>query len=186
MKQPRKSNGRYSHKGIDLLNWRIWVLVATILFCFIASHYGNKDNTYVAEREVSVYMTATVVDHPEDESIETKIRKYFPRSHKTIIAIAKAESQMNPKAVGYNCFYYQGKATTTPIKGGSKSCKVEDRKLAWSRDCGLLQLNTTAKSCPKETVDQHLQRAAELSRVQGLQAWVTFNTGAHEKHLAQN
>lgn len=186
MKQSRRSNGRYSHNPIDLLNWRIWVLVATIVFCLLLSHYGNKDNTYIAEREVSVFMTAKVVDHPEDESIETKIRKYFPKSHKTIIAIAKAESHMNPNAVGYNCYYYQGKATTTPIKGGSRSCNVEDRHLAWSKDCGLLQINTKSKTCPKETIDEHLKRAADLSRVQGLNAWVTHWNGDYKEHLASN
>jgi hypothetical protein len=189
MKQPRKSNGRYSHKGVNLLNWRIWVIVATLVFCLLASHYGNLDSTYVVEKVESplvVYMTATVVGHPQDESVETKIRRYFPRSHKTIIAIAKAESRMNPNAVGYNCYYYKGKATTTKIVGGSKACDIPDRHLAWSRDCGILQINTTAQSCPKETIDEHLKRAANLSRVQGLNAWVTHWNGDYKDHLASN
>lgn len=184
MKQPRKSNGRYSHKGIDLLNWRIWVLVATVLFCLMLSHYGNVDNTYT--REPDVFMKPVIVENPQDESIETKIRKYFPRNWKTMIAVAHAESQMNPNAVGYNCYYYHGKATTTPIKGGSKSCKVEDRHLSWSKDCGLLQLNTRAKVCPKETIDQHLERAATLSRTQGLEAWQAHNNGTYKVYLAEN
>lgn len=233
MKQLRK-NGKYSHTPINLFTWRIFVLVATILFCLFASHYGNIDNTYVAEKvEQDAFMKPVVVEESTYEgymekvdecnksgghvltsshsdnsicttpsieigkkvepSIEDLIRKYFPRSHKTIVAIAKAESGMTMDAVGYNCYYYRGVATTTKIVGGSRACDVPDRHLAWSRDCGILQINTTAKVCPKETVDEHLKRAADLSRVQGLGAWVTYNTGAHEqymvaleKHLAKN
>ena len=51
MKQPRK-NGKYSHKPLNMLNWRIWVIIATIIYCFVASHYGNLDNTYVAEPDL--------------------------------------------------------------------------------------------------------------------------------------
>lgn len=168
------------------MNWRVGVLSLGILWCAVVGSYADRDEVYVRESQpVAVYMTATVVDHPQDESIETKIRKYFPRHGTTMIAIAHAESGMNMNAVGYNCYYSGGKATTTPIKGGSKACKVEDRHLAWSRDCGILQMNTTAKSCPKETVDEHLKRAADLSRKQGLQAWVAYNLKMHEKHLAQ-
>lgn len=184
MKKTSKSH-KYKHGG-RILGWRVWVIILTIIGILVLSHYGNTADERFYVRDVEPLMKPVVVDHPEDESIETKIRKHFPRSHKTIIAIAKAESHMNPNAIGYNCFYYQGKATTTPIKGGSKSCNVEDRKLAWSYDCGLLQLHNGKKSCPKETVDQHLQRAATLSRVQGLKAWVTYQTGAHEKYLATN
>lgn len=164
-----------SHKykpGRRILGWRVWVIIGTILAIWVLSHYGNMDNTYVAEP--NVFMNPVVVDHPEDESVETKIRKYFPRSHKTMIAVAYAESGMNMNAVGYNCYY----------NGASKACKPEDRHKAWSRDCGILQINTTAKSCPKETVDEHLKRAADLSRVQGLNAWVTYWNGDYKKYLA--
>ena len=166
------------------MNWRVAVISATILWCAIAGSHADRDEVYV--REPEVFMVPVVVEHPEDESIETKIRKHFPRSHKTMIAIAKAESGMNPKAVGYNCYYSNGVATTTPIKGGSMACKVADRHLAWSRDCGILQMNTTAKSCPKETIDEHLTRAAELSRKQDLTAWVAYWNGSYKKHLASN
>lgn len=187
MKQSRRSNGRYSHNPIDLLNWRIWVLVATIVFCLLLSHYGNKDNTYIAEREVSVFMTAKVVDHPEDESIETKIRKYFPKSHKTMMAVAYAESGLNHDSINWNCYYYQGKATTTPIKGGSRSCDKKDRSLSWSIDCGVLMKNYIGiKKCPNVSVDEHLQEMAELSKKRGFQPWSAYNNGLYKKYLASN
>ena len=174
MKQPRKKNGRYANKGINLLNWRIWVIVLTIISILVFSHYGNKDNTYV--REPDVFMKPVVVT-PEP-TVEDKIKEYFPRNWKTMIAIAHAESGMNMGAIGYNCYY----------NGVSKACKKEDRSKAWSVDCFVLQKNYPGrKTCPDGvTLDMHLREAAALSRVQGLEAWVTFNTGAHKKHLASN
>lgn len=150
------------------------------------SEVNHYDDTYVRENEPQVFLAPVIVDHPEDESIETKIRKYFPRSHVTMIAIAHAESGMNHNATGYNCYYSQGKATTTPVKGGSRACKVEDRPLAHSVDCGVLQKNYVGrKTCPKVPIDQHLKEVAELSRVQGLGAWASYNQGAHQKYLTK-
>lgn len=179
MTRSKKISHKYKYGG-RVLNWRVVVIVATILFCLVAGSHVDDDNTYVREPdEMAVFMTATVVDHPEDESVETKIRKYFPKHWRDFIQIAHAESQMKVDAVGYNCYYYHGKATTTPIKGGSKACKKEDRSLAWSLDCGLMQLNTLSKKCPKrdsseEYLDEHLKVAAQLSREQGKCAWYGY------------
>ena len=183
MKKTSKSSHKYRYGG-RITNPYTILFSAMIISLWLVGEGNHYEDVYV--REPEPVMKPVVVDHPEYESIETKIRKHFPRSHKEIIAIAKAESRMNPNAIGYNCYYYQGKATTTPIKGGSKACEVEDRHLAWSYDCGLLQLHNGKKKCPKETIDEHLERAANLSRKQGLDAWVTYWNGAHKKHLAQN
>lgn len=182
-----------SHKykvGGRVLNWRVGVLSLTILSCAVLSHYGNMDNTYVADKPiVSVYMTATVVDHPEDESIETKIRKYFPKSHKTMIAIAKAESGLKNTAINYNCWYTKdGKISTTYVKNGGRACKTEDRKYSFGVDCFVLQAHYPGrKSCPTDvTVDQHLQEMAELSKKRSFQPWVSYNNNLHIKYLATN
>lgn len=187
MKTKKLGRGINQYKRVYYKEYGALFTVLFVSFIgFLVQHQPNEDMIYVREQEV--YLKPVVVNHPEDESIETKIRQHFPRSHKTMIAIAHAESNMNPNATGYNCYYYKGKATTTKIVGGSKACKVEDRHMAWSLDCGLLQLHNGKgnKQCPKETVDQHLKRAAELSRVQGLEAWVTYWNGSHKKYLAQN
>ena len=178
-----KSHKYRSGKRVNPLSISIALLIAFI-WCISGNNY---DDTYVREpKPVAVYMTATVVDHPQDESIETKIRKYFPRHGTTMIAIAHAESGMSMKAKGYNCYYSNGKATTTPIKGGSKACKVEDRGIAWSVDCFALQRNYIGKECPKGvTADEHLKEVADLSRVQGLDAWTVYRTGAYKRYLAQ-
>lgn len=180
----KKRSHKYKHGGRVTTPYT-FIFSATILVLWMISEVNHYDDTYVKENDQQVFLAPIVVDHPEDESIETKIRKYFPRSHVTMIAIANAESGMNHNAIGYNCYYSQGKATTTPIKGGSKACKVEDRYLAWSVDCFTLQKNYPGrKTCPKGvTVDQHLKEVAELSKVQGLGAWVAYQTGAHQKYL---
>lgn len=167
-----KTNHKY-HYGKRVFNWRTIVLSATILWIGVTSHYANLDNTYQAEPVLTLPNPREVGVIP---SVEDKIREYFPRNWKTMIAVAHAESNMDMNAVNYNCYYFHGKATTTPIKGGSKACKKEDRHLAWSKDCGILQLNTRSKECPDETIDEHLKRAADLSKSQGLEAWVTYNT----------
>jgi hypothetical protein len=181
-----------SHKyktGRRVMNWRVGVIILTIISILVLSHYGNKDNTYVAEHEVSVYMTATVVDHPEDESIETKIRKYFKKSHVTMLAIAKAESGLKPDAINYNCWYTKdGKISTTYVKNGGRTCNVEDRKYSFGVDCFVLQAHYPGrKSCPTDvTIDEHLQEMAELSKKRSFQPWVTYNTGSYKKYLATN
>lgn len=166
------------------MNIRTIIFSTAILCIWLVSEQNHYEDTYVRETsEPTVFMQPIIVTPPP--TIEDKIKEHFPRNGVTMVAVAKAESGMNMNAVGYNCYYSNGKATTTKIVGGSKACKVEDRKLAWSRDCGIMQLNTTKKSCPVETVDEHLKRAADLSRIQGLEAWVTYNEKLHTKHLAE-
>lgn len=165
-----------SHKyktGRRVMNWRVGVIILTIIFIWVLSHYGNKDDTYVAEPDV--FMKPIVVE-PEP-TIEDKIREYFPRSWKTMIAIAHAESHMDMNAIGYNCMY----------NGVSKACKKEDRSKAWSVDCFVLQRNyPNRKTCPEGvTLDMHLKEVAELSKIQGLQAWSSYNAGIHKKYLTQ-
>ncbi len=162
------------------INWRTLTIAFSIAACFFLAHYGNIDNTYVAEP--NVYMSPVVVTPPP--TVEDKIRSYFPRSWKTMIAVAHAESGMSMDAKGYNCYYYRGKATTTPIKGGSKACDVVDRPLAYSVDCFVLQRNYKGQQCPEGvTLDQHLKEVSELSKVQGLQAWSAYNNNSYKKHL---
>lgn len=159
----------------------------SLVIAFIWCISGDYDDTYVADKpEVSVFMTATVVENPENESIETKIRKYFPRSSKTMLAVAYAESGLNHDAQNWNCYYSHGVATTTPIKGGSRSCEKKDRALAWSMDCGVLMKNYIGvKQCPKVDVDEHLQEMAELSKARGFQPWVAYSNGSYKKYLSQ-
>lgn len=173
MKSIKPRSHKYKHGG-RVLGWRVWVIIFTIFAIWVLSHYGNMDNTYTREVNDDQLFMKPVVVEPEP-TIEDKIREYFPRNWKTMIAIAHAESRMNMNAVGYNCMY----------NGVSKACKKEDRSKAWSVDCFVLQKNYPGrKTCPEGvTLDMHLRESANLSRVQGLQAWVTYNTKMHEQYL---
>ncbi len=164
------------------INWRSILLAMVFPICFTVSHYTNLDNTYV--REPDVFMKPVVV--VPEPTLEDKIKEYFPRSWKTMIPIAYAESGMRMNAIGYNCFYNKDETVVYEhrVKGShSTACKKEHRKLAWSVDCFALQKNYPGrKTCPEGvTVDMHLREVAELSKVQGLKAWSSFNQG---KHLA--
>ena len=105
-----------------------------------------------------------------------------------MIPIAYAESGLDPKAQGFNCFYNKDETVvySTRVKGShSTACKPSHRVYAWSVDCFALQRNYIGKVCPKGvTLDQHLKEVADLSRVQGLKAWSSYNEGKHIKHLA--
>ena len=183
---------KYSHSYNSgrRINWRSLTIAFTIAICFFISSNANRDEVYYADTPtVSVYMTATVVEATSTpESIEDKIRHYFPKNWKTMIAIAHAESNMNMDAKGYNCYYNNDKTIVyeTRVKGShSTACKKEHRVYSWSIDCGILQRNYPGrKTCPKITIDEHLHDVAELSKVQGLSAWSSYNAGAHIKYLA--
>jgi hypothetical protein len=175
-----------SHKYVygGRINWRSLTIAFTLAFCAFLGSYVDRDEVYIADKSEEVLMKPVVVQEP---TMEDKIREYFPRNWKTMVAIAHAESHMDMQAKGYNCFYYHGKATTTPIKGGSKACKIEDRHLSYSVDCFILQRNYKGKECPSNvSLDQHLKEVAELSKVQNLNAWSSFNNGSYKRFLAEN
>lgn len=162
----------------------------SLVIAFIWCTSGGYDDTYVADKPVvSVFMTATVVEATTTPSLEDKIREYFPRSWKTMIAVAHAESGMDMNAKGWNCYYNADETIvySTRVKGAhSGACKKEHRSFAWSVDCFLLQRNYKGQECPYGiTLDDHLKDVAELSKVQGLSAWVSYNRGAHLKYLSQ-
>lgn len=178
---------KYSHSRHygNRLNWRALVISLTIIFCLTAANYGNADKVYVAEKpKVEAFLLPVVVD--KEETIEEKIKFHFPRSWRDMIAIAHAESRMDPEAKNWNCFYNSDKSIVyeTRVKGAhSTFCKKEHRKYAWSVDCGIMQLSVRSKECPVEDIDTHLQKAAELSKIQGKEAWVVYQTGAYKKYL---
>lgn len=180
----RNKKGQFIHNKFT--NWRIWVISSTMLFCLVVANYGNQDRTYVVDKsQVEAFLVPVVVE-PE-ETIEQKFKRHFPRSHKTMLAIAKAESGLQEDAKGYNCYYNSDKSIVyeTKVKGShSTHCKKEHRKYAWSVDCFILQANYKGRECPKDvTLDQHLEEMAELTKKRSFQPWVTFNRGLHLAHM---
>lgn len=156
-----------------------------ILFVVLATNYADTldERTYVRE-ETPITVEVTL---SEKDVIIAKIKANFPRNGEVVVAIAKAESRLNPNAVGYNCYYNsdETKVYTTRVKGAhSTHCKRGHEKYSWSIDCGILQKNYVGlKSCPTVTIDEHLKEVAELSRSQGLSAWSAYNNESYKKFL---
>lgn len=157
--------------------------LVTFIFISFLLLTPTEQQTYTRENQISqpTKMVEVKKENSKQE-IESKIKHYFPLSWRDMIPVAYAESRLNPNAIGYNCYYNEDETIvyTSRVKGShSTSCKKSHRKYAWSRDCGIMQMNTKDKECPVETIDEHLQRAADLSRIQGKTAWVAYKTGAH-------
>lgn len=174
MKKIKLGRGVNQHKRT--YNKEIGVLLGLIV-CFLVMSHGVAD--YGDEK----YVAEVVKETPtQKESIEDKIKKHFPKSYNTIIPIAHAESRMNNDAKNWNCFYNKDKTVvyTERVKGShSTFCKFEHRKYAHSVDCFVLQRNYKGQHCPNITIDEHLEDVAELSRVQGLNAWISYKNGSH-------
>lgn len=153
----------------------VGALLFIVVFIIAPSHLRSEEEFYIRPQ---VIQEVEVIE----ETVEQKIVKHFPRSHKVILKIAQAESKMDENAKNWNCYYNKDETIVyrERVKGThSTSCKPSHRIFAWSIDCGILQMNTKEKECPVETIDEHLERAATLSRIQGLNAWVAYKTGAH-------
>lgn len=135
----------------------------------------------------------------DKQVIIKKIAEAFPNHKETMIAIAIEESNLNPKAVGYNCRYKLGGSTfdtltrrnidlsniTKEKKAGyiSTFCRKGDEKYAWSKDGSLFQINNpTSKDL---TVNGSIKKAQEKLNTQGLNAWTSYSTGRYKKHLAE-
>ena len=114
-------------------------------------------------------MGVASAEAPTELTLEQKFKVTFGEKSDTMLKIAMMESGLNPKAQGYNCFYYNDSG-----KRYSTFCKKEDRHKAWSWDCGVLQNNTSSKSeCSKlKDVDYNLEVAKSKLETQGICAWV--------------
>jgi len=105
-------------------------------------------------------------------SVEDKILKAWEgtKEEKVAIAVAKGESGLDRYAMGWNCRYWN----ETKKKMESKSCKPEDRKKAWSVDCGIFQHNVIGLTCPAELfeIDENIKLAKKKYDGRGWQPWV--------------
>lgn len=78
--------------------------------------------------------------------------------------VAKNESGWRHDAQGWNCIY----------DGKSQACKAQDRHLAWSVDCGLMQISVKGTVCPKELFDikVNVSKAVAMYERRGWSPWV--------------
>jgi len=194
------------------LNIRVFfVVISMFVLVYLLPHYAQKyDNNYVNEKyalekaEIALKEAKLALlkeecsksgSHVENgkcvyskAEIEARIKLHFPRSYVTMIAIAKAESRLSITAKNYNCFYNDDMSIVykTRVKGShSTSCKKEHRSYSYSVDCNVLQRNIQGQKCPIQTLDEHLEDVAKLSRIQGKEAWSAYNAGLHLPYLTQ-
>lgn len=106
---------------------------------------------------------APVITAPEEilmVGIEKKICDTFPENCNLMIAISKAESGMNPKA-------------------------ISPKNRNGSIDCGLFQINVPSGACPAELleIEPNLKVARNKFDTQGLGAWYAWRDGKHLKFM---
>jgi len=93
-------------------------------------------------------------------SIEEKIRQMFPEKPDIMLAIAKAESKLNPHVVN---------------RGNSNG----------TIDCGIFQINSVWGYDEEflKNEDNNLKIARIVYEKQGITAWASYNNGAYLKWL---
>lgn len=129
----------------------------------------------VINRKIVVIPTVT----PETKEY---IDDAFGKDSKVATATLMHESGLVLDKKGYNCHYYNKEG-----KRYSTSCKtVADRANAWSVDCGIAQINVKGKVCPARllTLEGNMEAAKKIYKEQGLNAWVSYTSGAYKKFLS--
>lgn len=114
---------------------------------------GSQENTDVMSERTDQYGALV------EGSIEEKIAIVFPENPKLMVAVAKAESGLNPLTVHKN------------TNG--------------SRDIGIMQINSVHGEDDLEMmdVDKNLAVARKVYEKQGITAWAAFSNGSYKKFL---
>lgn len=124
----------------------------------------------------SLYANSTKLEaDPPVITLEQHIQQIFGSKAKVALAVLKHESGLKLNSINYNCRY----------NGRSTFCKKGDEYKAWSVDCGVAQINTKGQICPKEllTLEGNMKALEKIYKEQGLNAFVSYKTGAYKKYL---
>jgi hypothetical protein len=124
---------------------------------------------------LGLYPQRTTADESIIKTQEQYIQEIFGAKAKIATAVLKHESGMNLTAINYNCRY----------NGKSTFCKRGDEHKAWSVDCGIAQVNTKGKVCPKEllTLEGNMKAVERIYEQQGLNAWVSYKNGKYKQFM---
>ena len=153
------------------IRWILHTVALSLVTLAIAylSAYNLLTQWFVKQQVITVapftFVRTAFAKEESDlpKSTQDKIRLAFGIHADTFLKIAMAESGQQSGNKGYNCYY--GKE--------SMACKPEDRKKAWSVDCGLLMINVHGTICPTELFDIDLNIKAGQGKFerQGYGAW---------------
>jgi hypothetical protein len=159
------------------------VPIATLLFV-MPGMAGSTVATTTIEPAIltqEVELVKTVNKYGLDTKLEKMIKDIFGEDGDTMVAVTIAESLMyGNTAVNYNCEYTRKDGTKY-----STSCRKGDQHLAWSVDCGLLQINQRGQVCDDEMFDpvKNINRGKEIYDSQGLGAWSAWKNGSYKKYI---
>lgn len=124
----------------------------------------------------SLYANSTKLEaDPPVITLEQHVQQIFGSKAKVALAVLKHESNLKLNSINYNCRY----------NGRSTFCRKGDEYKAWSVDCGVAQINTKGQICPKEllTLEGNMKALEKIYKEQGLNAFVSYKTGAYKKFL---
>jgi len=126
---------------------------------YVSSHYGILTESHTVEIHNSNTIRTVEAKEIRELSIEEKIAQAFPENPKVMIAIAKAESNLDPNATNVN------------TNG--------------STDIGLFQINSIhgEDELSLFDVDKNIAVARKIYDKQGLSAWSVFNNKSFLKHM---
>ena len=126
---------------------------------YVSSHYGILTEGHTIEIHNSNTIRTVEAKEIRELSIEEKIAQAFPENPKVMIAIAKAESNLDPNATNVN------------TNG--------------STDIGLFQINSIhgEDELSLFDVDKNIAVARKIYDKQGLSAWSVFNNKSFLKHM---
>lgn len=131
---------------------------------FVHSSYPElfNESRVIIENTRVLPVEAKEIEAPkveEEKSIEEKIAETFPENPALMIAIAKAESGLDPMAT--------------------------NRNTNGTRDIGLMMVNSVHgyDDIKMLNVDENLKASRSIYDKQGITAWSAFNNGSYKKFL---
>lgn len=127
-------------------------------------------------------------------SVEAQIKNKFVEEPVVATAVARGESGLDPRSQGWNCYYnritggvltYEQAQKLTNKQRYSTSCEESDRKVAWSVDCGIFQLNVIGTVCPENYFNpvENIEMAYLKYKARHFQPWVAYNNGQYLNHM---
>lgn len=137
---------------IGFIGWNISIQVPEI-----SIKWDSTPVTYENHAQAKFKASEAVVE--KELTIEEKIAKAFPENPEVMVAVAKAESNLNPYAA--------------------------NRNTNGSRDIGLFQINSVHGGNDLELfdVDKNIEAARKVYDKQGITAWSAVNNGSYMKFL---